>query len=361
MAPTRNDICRAHSKQQWLDIGVPSIRNLFRVSFSRSVLWFFLLFSSLPLHVFYNSAIFYETAVPAYDIFAGPSAFEHLQWSDVRLSNERANSTKYESLKGMFYAAKNGTLKQLDNRDCVTAFAQAYQTTYRKLLVVTEDNSTESYELIGSNSVYQGDSSSTSRGASGAMAAYPWLCPSDVTVPACSSNGISVTYDAVARDDWKVTSQWQSRPKASNLLVSGSRVQYCLAEYAPQNCSLQYSVPLTIATVVCNIVKACVLLYIWLGIKEAPILTVGDAIASFLRHEDVYSKGVCLPTDGTGRYISGTRATPHSLYNNEFRRPVAFTHKRNCWGTAVSSRWGFFIFLYVKLFHTMVNDNSESV
>ncbi|KAF7516355.1 hypothetical protein PCG10_002299 [Penicillium crustosum] len=43
-----------------------------------------------------------------------------------------------------------------------------------------------------------------------------------------------------------------------------------------------------------NLVKSTILCYMWFGMKEAPILTIGDAIASFLRRPDPYTKGGCL-------------------------------------------------------------------
>ncbi|KAJ5974224.1 hypothetical protein N7481_011434 [Penicillium waksmanii] len=39
--------------------------------------------------------------------------------------------------------------------------------------------------------------------------------------------------------------------------------------------------------------------------------------------------------------------TPPSLHDTQFRQPVAFTKNRNRWGSAVSSRWGFFIFFWI--------------
>lgn len=368
VAPTRNDVDRAHKGLRWLDIGVPSIRNLFRVSSTRSVLWLFLFFSSLPLHIFYNSAIFYQTAVPAYDIFAGPEGLDQLDWSDVYLSSPFDNSTLRASLNGLFHAAKIGNLKYLDSADCVTAFAQTYQTTYGKVLLVTQNDTKGLYTFIGSNSVYHPPVSGLGD-LYGAMSAYKWLCPANAQEDDCSKKGSSVPYKLATENNWKVStsrsqefwdywspdeytySDWLSHDYGTynNFLSDSSdvqsRVRYCLAEPTPQNCSLQYSVPLTVGTVICNIVKTFVLLYIWLGIKETPLLTVGDAIASFLRRQDPYSKGMCFPTTGTGVYIPATHATPPSLHDTQFRQPVAFSKKRNRWGSAVSSRWGFFIFL----------------
>lgn len=58
-SPTRGEIDRAHSKGDWLDIGVASVRNILgRVSKRRIFLWWVLAASSIPIHLLYNSAIF---------------------------------------------------------------------------------------------------------------------------------------------------------------------------------------------------------------------------------------------------------------------------------------------------------------
>jgi hypothetical protein len=51
ISPTRQEIDRAHSEKKWLDIGVPSIRNLKHIATTRMLLWVGLSFSSIPLHL----------------------------------------------------------------------------------------------------------------------------------------------------------------------------------------------------------------------------------------------------------------------------------------------------------------------
>lgn len=51
IAPTRRDIDRAHAKERWLDIGLPSMRNLGHIGRRRSCLWWVLALTSLPLHL----------------------------------------------------------------------------------------------------------------------------------------------------------------------------------------------------------------------------------------------------------------------------------------------------------------------
>jgi hypothetical protein len=50
-APTRSEVDRAHAQGKWLDIGIPSIRNVRYLSRQRIVLWILLALTSLPLHL----------------------------------------------------------------------------------------------------------------------------------------------------------------------------------------------------------------------------------------------------------------------------------------------------------------------
>lgn len=50
VSPTREEVDKAHRKWRWLDIAVPSIRNLGSVAFERRIVWLILGLSSVPLH-----------------------------------------------------------------------------------------------------------------------------------------------------------------------------------------------------------------------------------------------------------------------------------------------------------------------
>lgn len=49
VAPTRQKIDDAHAKGTWLDIGMPSLRNLRGISRSRAILWSVLAMTSIPI------------------------------------------------------------------------------------------------------------------------------------------------------------------------------------------------------------------------------------------------------------------------------------------------------------------------
>lgn len=57
-APTRMEIDHAHSKGRWLEIGVPSIGNIFHVSGYKTLAWVLFTLSSVPIHLLFNSAVF---------------------------------------------------------------------------------------------------------------------------------------------------------------------------------------------------------------------------------------------------------------------------------------------------------------
>jgi hypothetical protein len=50
VAPTREEIDKAHKKDKWLDVGVLSLRNLPNISKRRLAVWLLLALSSIPLH-----------------------------------------------------------------------------------------------------------------------------------------------------------------------------------------------------------------------------------------------------------------------------------------------------------------------
>ena len=49
VAPTRQEVDKAHAAGSWLDIGVPSVRNLMLIDRRRTMAWFMLAISSVPL------------------------------------------------------------------------------------------------------------------------------------------------------------------------------------------------------------------------------------------------------------------------------------------------------------------------
>ena len=57
-SPSRSEVDTAHRKNVAMEIGVPSFKNLFHVSSFKMIAWLLFFGSSIPIHLFFNSAIF---------------------------------------------------------------------------------------------------------------------------------------------------------------------------------------------------------------------------------------------------------------------------------------------------------------
>lgn len=231
-------------------------------------------------------------------------------------------------------SAKNESLHHLGPKECVDNYAQTFQTTYGDLLLVTEQVSTNtSYVYLTMQGVFnpQRYLDLEPPGAD----PYGWLCPNDwgddceVYLPTIQSQ--------IKEGNWTVPSTSSSG--------GGWKVDYCLAEKVRQFCKLQYSFPLTMVVITFNLVKSAILCYMWFGMREAPILTIGDAITSFLRRPDPHTKGGCLLLNREAESVL-FRYSPASIKKYPLHEPRKYVGKRRRWGSAVSTRrWVFSISL----------------
>jgi hypothetical protein len=67
---------------------------------------------------------------------------------------------------------------------------------------------------------------------------------------------------------------------------------HCLSEVVPDECRLQFSIPIMCIVILCNLTKLICILLTLLR-KEVTLLTLGDAIASFLEYPDPTTRGMC--------------------------------------------------------------------
>lgn len=81
----------------------------------------------------------------------------------------------------------------------------------------------------------------------------------------------------------------------ANWTVYGSPVQYCLSRPQQDQCSLYYNIWLMLAVLVCGFIKTLVI--IWICVRHSDghnLRTFGDAVNSFLTHEDETTHNLCL-------------------------------------------------------------------
>ena len=261
-SPTRNEIDKAHGKGVWLDIGVPSVRNLRWLSTTRIILWWLLAVSSVPLHLLYNSAVFSTLGSHEYSFFLVSSEF--CDGAPFSLSPYAdAVDPDYRATKALEAYQKNRTsLKRLEREKCVEVYSAPIISSNSDLLLVSNiSNFTNS--LLDFGNILPKLNAET----------YPDFVPGAFFIPA-PDLGYSKGYL-----DGSDTQGW---------------LQYCLSVPAEEHCKIQFSLAIMIAVIVCNLIKTiCMSMIAWNRGPE-PLVTLGDAIASFLDRPDVTTEGGCI-------------------------------------------------------------------
>lgn len=284
-SPTRNEIDNAHAQGVWLDVGVPSLRNLRRLSTTRVVLWYLLAISSIPLHLLYNSAVFSSLCTRQYSVFLVSSEFlDGAPFNLTPLSDfygfSPNDSQYYNNI--LQNCQKNQTsIVRLENKECVEIYTAPIISTNSDLVLVSNysepNNSVINLELdISSGNVVPNIILGTVIGQSqGCLEIFNSNC----TNP----------------QDWLIgvptTSSEEGLPPHG---IVGTRIQHCLSQRVEEHCKLQFSLAIMIGVIICNLIKTiCMSTIAWRQDPE-PLVTLGDAITSFLERPDVTTEGNCI-------------------------------------------------------------------
>jgi hypothetical protein len=122
-----------------------------------------------------------------------------------------------------------------------------------------------------------------------------------------------------------------SKLDTKNWKPFGLDVHHCLSEPIKQHCKIQFTTPIAYGVLAFNFGKAFVLWIVYLTIRESPLMTMGDAVASFLEKKDYTTENFCLM--GKADVLRWSKSS--STSGRSILKP---TTKR--WGSVVSKgRW----------------------
>lgn len=127
----------------------------------------------------------------------------------------------------------------------------------------------------------------------------------------------------------------------------GGQVLYCRAQKTPEQCTLNFSVHLAYLVVSFNIVKVvCMFRILWRH-REPTLVTVGDAIKSFLNRQDITTSGLCLHSaaslygkwqgNGSKTTLQWRAVQQEQAERSKFRRHV--TRTRYWYHSVTVLRW----------------------
>ncbi|KAG4441757.1 hypothetical protein IFR05_002748 [Cadophora sp. M221] len=294
-APTRADIDKAHSQFIRLDIGVSSVRNLRHLPWVRAFLWCCIVLTSIPIHLFYNSIVFSGVKINQYAILSVTSSFmdenalKSVDWAGFNTTGPKfttALNPNRKIISEMHQQLYSGNYTKLDELDCVDAYAPQLQTGHGNVILVSNVTGklpikTLQYSDLKS-SVYE-----TAWGYT--FDTSGWICGAENATTVLQNGGY-----------WSAAEECNSDKHAyygtstHSWLPFGTKVDYCLAQNVVPQCKVFASLSLIFLVLMMGLLKLVVMAVAFFHIDSAPLLTLGDAIASFMENADQYTRNMCL-------------------------------------------------------------------
>jgi hypothetical protein len=255
----------------------------------------------------YNSAVFASQSVTDYSVVLGTKSF---------LDGAAFNTTPSDSinlpLSGDGYVAdlqilaKTHQLDNLTNAECVQAFDLQFNADYQNVVLITSDLNPNSSIIR----IWQSDYTDTGVG----WKPWDWMCVDRFLEYRNDKSNCSSGYTPKDPNYW---------------IFNEHRVDYCLAQKSEGICTLSFSLGIMIGVIICNLVKAiCMGITLW-KLHTPTLVTIGDAVASFLDEPDRTTVGLCVVSNNDVK--EGAWNLP---------RPRPWVPERRRWFEAVSRRRG---------------------
>lgn len=187
--------------------------------------------------------------------------------------------------------------------DCLRDYATGFLSDKRNLVLVINNATGEPLPSLGETThdalIYQDSTFYIGTNT------YAWICNS---VP---NNAEILQYE---EDDWvcdKYYQKWFSQIDLWNpygfqvmsshftfidatVLTKQLQLEHCLYEPVPERCSYSANIPIIAIVIVSNFIKIVCMYIVATRLKDNPLITVGDAIESFLNVPDETTKDMCL-------------------------------------------------------------------
>ncbi|KAH7149681.1 hypothetical protein B0J13DRAFT_312580 [Dactylonectria estremocensis] len=241
-SPTRCEVDIAHEKFNWVDIGIPSLRNLGLISSTRAALSATLLVLAVGSQIIYNALIFSSHSAAATNMALVSTSFIE---SGSISSKVDFNGMSRSELVKLQTQAKDDNLIRLTPKECISTFNDLFQTEYDAVLIISKSGTNLDVETAEAGTM--------------------------------------------------LTKFFKGLDKKTD------SINYCLAESADDSTSsLNLSGPLLALIAFFNmfflLALAVALLLALTRSDFKPLVTLGDALSSFLEDPDPTTQEACMMT-----------------------------------------------------------------
>lgn len=313
ISPTRQEVDCAHEKRIWIHIGIPSLRNLRHIATERTAMWTMLLLSSMPLHLFYNSVVFTNlqansyTVIPTMDDWLHGDSYnttgfvqiDSVKTIEATLNTYRPNLIETITLNDGEVTSR---YKNTSTGDCFRTFNRQYMSNVGNVYLVQSKATVwrnQNLWRIGQDNV---------------TGEYEWFSGDKKPDQYVRVYQINMTFPFRSNPKLYPSNRWRCSPYQSSTCnfpmpmesTDGrftwepyqSRVQYCMIEQVTETCKLHFSFVIMGIVLFANLVKIiCIARLIHCHGRHRALVTLGDALASFLERPDEHTFGRCLASE----------------------------------------------------------------
>ena len=222
------------------------------------------------------------------------------------------NMTDYEvqylldTVSGVLHAPyQESNFETLSPQQCLKAYSTQYVASRGDVLVVQKELISQT-EIWVKNATDEPVSDTFGRWSQEYISS-PYQPPSDqgTMVPALKplpyvSEPLqypSYNWQCTPRFNKTCSFNWPGEGKQFSWSPYGHKVLYCLSEKVREECKLNYSLQFALIVVISNLAKViCMFLTVWRH-RDSALITIGDAIQSFLDRPDPLTRGFCIYSD----------------------------------------------------------------
>jgi hypothetical protein len=361
-APTRQEVNRSHVGGGFRNIGMPTSYDMLLGRPYKSILWWILALTTVPIHLFLNSSVFSTLQTNNYGVMIVSSDFEQDEtW-------KLCNTTKVGNYTSSFVCemhqqladrhSPTSNITSLSPQECISRYGNDLQSSASSVVLVTQDSSIN-YSILqdmpdqdiilqhnpggfGVERLYDPTTGDLELTFAGYIVNYTWSATSGLfTLPDDPLWNIASLRSVFNAFDYRMCSlapetyynwnssgmrraqQWNPSTwlcptqdelngedcNAGTIIANSSHwrvtpkqipIDSCYSIPAVERCTMQYSLTILIIVISCDALKLFAMLLV-LKMPGNPLITLGDAIASFMKNSDPTTVGRCLMSDADMR------------------------------------------------------------
>ena len=167
------------------------------------------------------------------------------------------------------YNANTSNYEDLTPSRCANLYSTPFPSNHRNLFMITNHTSNGTFD----NTILDFDSYYFSSGS--------WSCPDPIGV-GCRTN----LMESLKANKLPLVIKFNTGEEVE--------IRGCKSELTNEKCKVQFSLGIMIVVICCNLIKACAMIMTIVRSREPTLITLGDAIDSFLRIPDPTTMRICF-------------------------------------------------------------------